>query len=412
MLTSGSGLERHINCRMSNVLPRAFDTEGTDDTTRGKEAHSHLQRVGEGMEEQESLDMVEERFRDACAGIDLVDLDDVLGLTAELTLAYKPMDDTARVLGVALDREYEAAGLQDDEVPVTMDVVGLDKPVAPTRGSVIDWKTGWAQLARAGRNWQMRGGALALSRAFDLDDVDAQLIYLREGVPARRDRAVFTAADLAGFAAEARARWVLSLEDRARRERTGALPDATQGSWCRYCPSFHACPPKVALIRSLVSGEIDDLTRIAPVSPEGLADAYRKLQDLKAPLKLLERSIYAAARERPVLLERTADGTEVWLGTTLVQSPERIDAVKARIVVSEMLGVDAVDEVSTFSVTKKRLDEAIRKRVPKGAGADKMRAVLAELRKRGGAHRPTKHEVDVYRLKPRTAALSAAKGDG
>jgi hypothetical protein len=407
MLTSGSGLERHIHCRMSNVLERAFDADGSEHATRGVEAHAHLQRVGGGMEEQESLDMVDEHHRDACAGIDLDELRDVLGLTAELTLAYRPMEDTARVLGVGLEREYEAAGIEPDEIPVTMDVVGLDGN-PPTRGSVYDFKTGWAKLAMAGRNWQMRGGALALSRAFDVDVVDAQLIYLREGVPARRDRAVFTAADLAGFAAESRARWILALEDRARRERTGDLPDATQGSWCRFCPSYHACPPKIGLVRSLViDAESHALIPAGAMRADEIADAFKRLQDLKAPLKLLERALYAAARERPVLLERQADGTEIWLGTKLVESPERIDAVKAREVVREMLDDKAVDEVSVYEVTKGRLEAAIKTRVPKGKGAEKMRAVLGELRKRGGAHRPTKHDVVVYPIKPRQLA---AKG--
>lgn len=400
---TGSGLEREMNCRASSVLHRAFDQRGSEHSTRGVELHAHMQRVIEGMAVDESLDMVDERFREAARG---VDVDDVIrefrGLTAELSLAYNPLTDTARVLGVSLDREYEAAGVTDDEIPLTIDVGGLDGS-PPSRGLVVDHKTGWSKRTPAARNWQMRGGALALARAYDLDEVVVCLNTLRDGLPAHKDRAVFTAADLAVFAAEARARRLLALDDRKRHAASGGqwLPDATQGTWCDYCPSYFGCPAKVGLVRAAVArDEIDDLTRVSPLPPDAIADAYRRLRDLKRPVKMLESAIMAAANERPVLIERLADGSEVWLGQHLVTGNESLDGKIAKQVVIEMLGPEAVDEVFELEITKKRLDEAIKKRVPRGKGAEKQRAILAEIRKRNGATRKTKHEVTTYKVAP------------
>jgi hypothetical protein len=240
-------------CRVSSVLERAFDERGSEWASRGLASHAYLQHVGEGMTAEAALELVDERFREGCRAIDLDDLKDVLGLSAEMSFAYHPATDTARVLGVALEREYEAAGVREDEIPMTLDVVGLDDPKSPSIGVVADYKRGWSKRTPAAKNWQMRGGALALSRAFDLDIVRVQLIHLHEDRPAYRDRASFDAADLAVFAAEARVRHEIALADREAYARTGVRPDATQGSWCDWCPSYHVCPAKTGLLRAMIS---------------------------------------------------------------------------------------------------------------------------------------------------------------
>lgn len=395
-------------CRASSVLPRAFDLEGSEWAQRGTETHAYLQRVGEGMSPEASLELVQERFREGCAALDLESLRDVLGMTPELALAYHPETDTARPLGCALEREYEAAGVRDDEIPMTVDVAGVDNPDAPRFGVVADYKRTWQRLTPAAKNWQMRFGALALARAYDLDDIRAQLIYLRDDLPAWRDSAVFTAADLAVFAAEARVRWQLALEDRARyAEDREDVPPATKGTWCRFCPSYHACDAQTGLIRALVAGTAGVELDTRSMDPDAVAIAFKRLRDLREPLKRVEQAIYAAARERPVLLEVLPDGQELWLGMHETVGNEKLDPEIARTVVREMLDEEAVDEVCTFAVTKGRLETAIKARVPRGHGAAKMKAILAEVRKRNGAHQPTKHEVTTYKIR---RALPAKAG--
>lgn len=404
---TGSGIERWVHCRASAVLPRSFDAEGTADSARGSESHAYLERIANGMSPEASLAEVDERYQERCKGIDLTDLADVLNMSPEVSFAYHPPTDTARVLGAGLGREYERAGVGDDEIPLTVDVAGIrvDDPDGPRIGVVVDYKDTHGRVTRAESNWQLRGGALALARAFDLDEVRVQLIYLRDGVAARRDRATYTAADLATFAAELRVRHELAIADRAAYVETGREPDSARGSWCRFCPSYFSCRAQMALVRAAVSGdEFDDIMRTSPIAPEMIAEAWRRLRDIKRPLKLLESTIYASAKERPILLETLPDGTQMWLGTTEVVGNLKIDPTIAREVVRDMLGPEAVDEVSKHTVTQGLLEVAIKARVPYGAGASKKRAILTEIEKRGGSHKPTKHDVDVYKVEPKQLA--------
>lgn len=394
MITTGSGLERFMNCRASSVLHRAWDAAGDRGASYGTEAHAFLQRIGEGISREASLEEVDERFRDGISSIDVDDLVDVLGLTPELALAYHPATDTARVLGAGLGRAYEAAGVADDEVPLTVDVAGLDSPQRPSVGFVGDFKTGWSRLTPAAFNWQMRGGALALARAFDLDAVRVQLIHLREDRPAFRDRATFTSADLAAFAAEAGARHELAVAERKNYRMTREEPDATIGSWCRYCPSYHACSAQTALIK-----RIADVDQGEQLDAEAIAVAYRRVRAARAGLKRIDKQIHAAAARSPVLIEVMPDGTEMWLGETTVTDHRKLDPDIARAVLREMLDDQAADEASKHEVGIGRIEAVVKRRVPRGYAASKVRAILEEIDRRGGVHRPTRQNVALFPLR-------------
>lgn len=407
MITSGSGLERFMHCIGSSVYPRALDA-GTEYSERGKELHSYLQRITEGMTIAESLALVDDRFREDATWIDVDALRDVLGLTAEMTFAYNPVFDTARVLGVGLDREYVAAGLTEDEIPVTMDIVGLDNPETPTRGRVVDYKFGWTKLTPAARNWQMIGGALCLQRVYDLDEVGVQLIHMRGKFGAKRDLAVFTAADVAVAAAAARARWDEVLHARERYEKTKIEPEVMKGTWCKHCPSYHACGAQMSLVRAAVNrDEYEHWLRDGAVENDLLARAWLFLEEMEEPRKRLKGQVLAAAKERPVLIRTFEDGTEEWLGVCEKVGNLQLNAEIARDVVREMLGEDQVDKVCTYEVTQGRLEIACKAVVAKGQGAAKLRAVLSEIKKRGGAHKPVKHDVGLYKIRPHQIAAKA-----
>lgn len=395
MIATGSGLERFFSCRGSNVLHRAFNEQGSAASSRGIAVHGYLQAVAEDKDPEIALEEVDEAHRAAAAAVNLEELRDILALQPELALAYDPDTDTARVLGAGLGREYAAAGVLEHEIPMTLDVAGVNEHV--TTGRVVDYKTGWARLQPAARNWQMRGGALALARAFDLDEVGVQLITLRDDQPAKRDVATFTAADFAVFAAQTRAQLALVRVDRLRYVADGIVPDVTTGSWCEWCPSYHDCPAKHALIKAAVGGE---LARDGRLAPEDVADVFRKLREIRAPLKKLEQAVYAAARERPVLIEQLDNGTQIWLGVTETVGPKKLDPKIAREVVREMLDEKAVDEVSKHEVAIGRIEDAAKLRVPRGQGASKLRAIMKEIEHRHGVHQPRRHEVDLYKLQP------------
>lgn len=404
MMPTGSGVERAVNCAASNVLPRAWADTGAD-AARGIELHGHLERIGNGTDPAESLEMVDGRYRGACEAVDLEALTEDLELSPEVTLVYNPFTDTARILGQSLERDY--SGVTDEEIPMTLDLVGVN--LAEGRGAVRDYKSGWARISPTRRNWQMLGGSLALSRVYDLDVVDAQLIYLREGVSIRRDPAIFTPADFAVAAGDLRIFADRAAADRARYAR-GEHVEPTEGSWCKYCPSLWCCPAKTGLIRSVITPNALEERIRGPLTDADAVALWHALKRVEPLLKEGKTRVMALAAIRPLLLETTPDGVEVWLGEDDVRGHEKLDPEKTIEAAAEVFKTDPAQladlqaDLAEMDVTKKRLDAAIKKRVAKGKGAETARQILELVRARGGSARPTKREVAVYKRTPDRAA--------
>lgn len=391
-VSTGSGIERTVNCDASSVLPRVWSV-GSIYAARGTEVHAYLERISNGMAAAESLALVAEEHRGACEAIDLEAIRPELQLSAEVALAYNPVTDTARVLGQSLERDYSS--ITADEWPLTIDLAGL----SPDAAEVDDWKTGWAKLARTRGNWQMRGAAIAIARAFDRDQVNATLIYLREGKMVWRDRAGFDAFELAGIASELRQVHQRVLANRASYAAGGHV-EPTEGSWCRYCPSWSSCPAKAALVRWALTGEADQ----RPIKAGDLVAALTRVREGKKALEQIEKAILATVAE-PLLVEVTEDGTETWLGPYQKPGNEKLDASIAVDVAMDVLSVPAdqrgafVAEVTT--ITKAALERAVGKRVASGRAASAIDAITKAIRARGGAIRPTSEAVGIYTVKPK-----------
>lgn len=395
-IATGSSTDRAVHCRASCVLPRAW-AESTDYAEAGTAKHDHFQRVADGMAAEESLAKVPEAHREECAAIDLADLAGEMRLTPEIAFAYNPVTDTARVIGKGIARDYST--VTDDELPMTLDLAGLAGDV----GIVGDYKTGWRALPPAADNWQMRGGALAVSRAFGVDEVDARLIYVRDGRVARRDRATFGALDLLGFAAELGAVWKRAQADRVAYA-AGAHVEPTEGPWCRYCPSAWSCPARTGLIKSALAGELSgpvramDVPRLLP----RVTDAIKALGAVKA-------QIMAMAASEPILMDADGD-SETWLGEVVGEGNEKLDPTIAIEVAVSVLGVapdqlaEFQREAASFEVTKSGLEAAVKKRAAPRQGAPTMKKILDGVRARNGAHRPTKRSVETYTIQRKKAA--------
>lgn len=392
-VATGSGIERVVACAASAVLPRVWHASSRY-AARGTEIHAHLERLANGMTAEESLALVADEHRGAAEAVDLVPLAEDLRMSAEVALAYNPVTDTARVLGQGLARDYST--ITTDEIPLTIDVAGIASGV----GIVRDYKTGWSKLARTGGNWQMRGAAIAVARAFDLDQVDAQLVYLREHKAAWRDRDGFDAFELACIAAELRATHARVLRDRAAYA-AGAHVEPTEGPWCRYCPSWSSCPAKAALVRWALTGEADQ-------RPIAAGDLVRALARVEAGVKALEhvkRAILATVEGDPLLVEVDEDGTETWLGKHQKDGHEKLDPSTTIDVAMDVLSVPT-DQRPAFtnevtSVTKKALETAVKNRVARGQAAGAIRTITDVVRARGGVTRPTTESVGLYTIRPR-----------
>lgn len=384
-MTTGSGLERHMACAAAAVLPRIWEESGAF-AARGTEVHAHLERVSRGMDPAESLARVDEEHREAAAAVDLDALAPELALSSEVSLAYDPTTDTARVLGQSTGRDYSSVA--PDEVPMTLDLAG----VAPDRVIAGDYKTGHVKVTAAADNWQMRGGALAMSRAFGRTVADVQLITIREGRRPWRDRATFDALDLAGFAAELRASMTRVARDRARYA-AGEHVEPTEGPWCRYCPSVMACPAKTSAVRVAL-----DIRDNLPITAADAGAAWEAVERGERVLKTIKSKLIALASHDPMMLRIEPDGSTVWLGRHEKPGKEKLDAEIAIDAAAAALGVDDLSEftreIAGLDVTKAAIERAVKARGRKVAPT--MNEILETVRSKGGARREVKETIGIF----------------
>lgn len=151
---------------------------------------------------------------------------------AEQAFAYRPSLDVGRSLGAIRGRAYPPT--EPDEIAGTVDALLVDERARAAL--VIDWKTGDDRAgltADAEDNLQLRGYALAVSRALALDEVTVAIVRIgSRGV--RVTRHTFDALDL-GVAAE------------ELRQTLARVPTAqpAPGLHCRRCRAVAVCPATV-----------------------------------------------------------------------------------------------------------------------------------------------------------------------
>lgn len=392
-VATGSGIERAMNCAAASVLPRVW-SEPSVYAQRGTAIHAHLERLAHGLPEAESLALVDVEHRDAAATVDTASLTDDLTLSPEVALAYHPATDTARLIGQGLARDYSTVAL--DEIPLTIDLAGKRQD----HGVVRDYKTGHRNVTRAGTNWQMVGAALAVSRAFDLDEMEAEVIYVRPGRDVYRDTARLTGLELAGAAAELRALMPRVERDRARLA-NGEHVEPTEGSWCQYCPSKWTCPAKVGTLRLGL-----DIAAGRQIIPAGdLVKAREMLRAARRELDRLEKQLDDTL-STPVMLSADPDGTGHWYGAHLEPGPDVIDGKIAVAAVAAHLKLpeaDVRDEL-VGKVTKERIKKLAAKVAPHGAIAATERSLLAAIAAAGGITRPDVERVGHFTQRIATEA--------
>lgn len=382
-----------MNCAASAVLDRVW-SESSTHAARGTAIHDHLYRMAQGMPEDESLAIVDIDHRDAAKICDTTALADDLTLSPEVALAYRPADDTARLIGQGLARDYSTVG--PDEIPLTIDLAGRRQDHAVVR----DYKTGHRNVTRAGTNWQLIGAALAVSRTFDLDEVEAEIIYVRPGRDVYRDTARLTGLELAGYAAELRASMARVERDRARHA-AGEHVEPTEGSWCQYCPSKWTCPAKIGTLRLGL-----DIAAGRQVIPAGdLMKARELLRAARREIERLEKQMDDSL-STPVMLSADQDGTQHWYGAHLEPGNEVIDGSIAVPAVAAYLKrpEDEIRDALVGAVTKKKISELAAKIAPRGAIAATERSLLAAIAAAGGITRPDVERVGHFTQRIATEA--------
>lgn len=256
---SGSSIGRAERCPAAFALPSA--QRDSEEASRGREVHAHMERLALGVPAEESLTQVSGDARLICDGLtrDIIPA----GGRPEVAYAYDVVTGRAREI-VAEGRDYR---VWHTEIPGRIDLVAR----SDDRGLVVDWKsTAWAIDLKAIEP-QLDFYALCVARAHGLQEVECCVCVLSESTVAWHRRTLDWEA-LAVVARRVREAWQgveLERAARAEHERVNAaawVPDVTVGVHCQYCPAWEQCPAKRALITA--------------VDVEVGGDAYLRAQDL------------------------------------------------------------------------------------------------------------------------------------
>jgi hypothetical protein len=370
---TASQLGRVKRCPASAVLPHLDIV--SDAAMRGTAVHAFLENIPR-IGRDTALEAVPEPWRPLCDAIDIDALP--TDLAAEVTFAYDPRTSSSRELGRNLDRDY--SGATDDEIVGTADVLGL----SPSSVFVADWKTGWGDVEPAATNDQVKFLALAAARAYHRGHAIVEIIRIRDNGAAWRDRAEFDIFELDTVAFDLRVLVGATTVD---------TPRVSPGPWCQYCPAFAACPAKTALLVRLADGtEAQSLELMLPLTQEMASVAYQRLQHAKQLLKRVESALYEFASREPIPI---GDGR--WFGRVTEDGNEQLDGDVVWTVLSERYGTQIADHAVQRTATKSRVREVIRSQLTEPRTLSKTeRAVLQEVRARGGASRPTRTSITEY----------------
>jgi hypothetical protein len=364
---SASALPRLLTCPGSVALPQARLANAYAD--EGADGHAEVEaalRSGD-------LSALPDQIRALVEGCTL---------EVERPLAYDVATGEARWLS-AIGRDYGAAPF---EIPGTPDLVA----VGSDRVVVADWKL-YQDIGAPSASSQLLLYALAVARIVGVEKVDLAVWYRGTGRVATVEVDVF---DLDTFAVRLRTLHTRVAEQQ-RRVTSGTLPDVSEGPHCRHCPAINSCPAKVALLRRITSGEeASEAELMIPLDEHTAGEAYRRWRAAKHLMSHVERAIHAYAAERPIPI---GDG-KVY-GPRRIQGNEKLDGDVVYQVVEALHGRPVADAAVVRNATKSRLKEALALAVDKGGAAKAERAVLAEVRKRGGVSTRETEKWEEYTLR-------------
>lgn len=368
-LPSGSKLHLAFICPASAVLPHHAHTSGAGTSGTWKHRFVELARGGAFAQ---ALEAVPEEYRTACAAIPESLFETLAGWGAELALAYDVETRQARIIGRGIEREY--GPVAPTEMVLSLDYDALDGDTV----RLADLKTGRSHVPPPERNWQLRLGALALSRVHGVDRAEAWLAFAREGDDEPRwVSATWDAVDLASFAEELEQLHRRIQGARAALER-GETPRLTVGEQCRYCPARVSCPAQAALVKRM-AGQPEEVVKDlkALVTAETAGIAWQRLKAAKLVLRDVEAALYAFAAETPVDL---GDGRVLRMAET---RRETLDGGAVYNAVKALHGEEIAWKTVELTASKAALERALRE-LP-GPTAPKVRAVLEGVRLAGGA---------------------------
>lgn len=364
---TASALTRLMACPGSGALPQANTTSQAAED--GVDRHAEQQEAVD----QGDLSVMPERIRKLIPA-------DATSVRSEVAVALDVVTGVGRELGTK-GRDY--SGCKPNEIAGTADLVVL----APGRALVADYK-GFEEVDEPAENAQVLLYAAAIASAHGCDEVTVAIAYLGTG---RVLIATIDVIELHAHVERLRAMRDDVAEQQARYAR-GVMPDVAEGPWCRYCPSAHVCPAKVALLNRLSSGaEGDQLLLMLPLDDDKVRIALTRIATAKAILKRIETAIYAYASDHTIDL---GDGR--FFGPHRTTGKEKLDGPTVYAVARDLYGRDFADTAIVIAATKARIKEAAKGLTGAGSVAAIERKILDEVRARGGASKTSGEDVGEY----------------
>lgn len=239
---------------------------------------------------------------------------------AEEALAWNPAKDTARVLGVDIDRKYAEHGATPQDIPGTCDVVSVE----PDLVRVFEFGTGWDV---SHKTEQLRLQCVAAARAHGKERAIGQLIQFREDGAKPWEPIELDSFDLSAIAGEFA----------ELRERTpGAEPAPSDACVDLFCDAKTVCPVTQDAQAALVPDAA--LTRkFSKVieSPEHARWMLERVRLVKSACEEIKTAINDYVPEGGVALE---DGKYIYEGA---REMPRFDAHKALALIKQLGATEA-----------------------------------------------------------------------
>lgn len=367
---SGSSYGRARLCAASTVLPRAAWISPA--ASMGSALHEHMaDRVNLGVdgafarlpEIVQAWEFNEDEERIFIARCRSFKFYPPNGAIAEYPLAL--MADGSVLLCRGGKGEYEApAGAI---LPLTLDVMWSEPdpleiidglPVCPP-GSVLwtpDYKSGSDENPDPiEHNRQALATALIAGRLTGAEYVFPAIVYIRSGEGEWDTlEKPLTLSELSWVEQEIRETHARCAEQKLRLEQ-GERVQTVEGSHCTHCGARSNCPAKTAMIRSVLTGEIDAPGLVSPLS-----DEHR----LKLAMLLPQLDRWSRAAKEALIADVDAHGP-VLLGEGRVWGPhetsqDEIDPWEGVAVLTDEIGEEAARAALSVELPKGSVHEAIR----------------------------------------------------
>lgn len=301
---------------------------------------------------------------------------------AEVAFAYDVATGEARELGQGIKRNYAAFNLTPTEVVGTADAVGR-------KGGnlVIVDKKGHDDITRAAEHPQLRFLALAASRVYEPVFVEVATDHMLRGL----DRAELEAFDMEETAHLVR-QLLVDIAIAKNDSAAGRPVELNTGRHCRWCSAFHDCPKQRELVQLVENESVSTIVEMRmPIhDDEAAADMFELWKRIGMLHKRIGSAIFARAAERPIPLRNGK-----LFGKVASLGNEKLDGDIVYEVIRAKHGQSIADAAVVRSATKTRLREALGFVGSKSVAAAE-RAVLEEVRAKGGATRATKESIEEY----------------